>query len=261
MLAAKGDHSMSAPVIAGAEPWSHEGTRDAGVLVLHGFTGNPSSMRELARAFAAAGYHVELPRLAGHGTAVADMVPTRWSDWSGDAERALAALTARCAKVVVAGLSMGGALTLWLASRHENLAGIVCINPATQPLPDDMMQAIADMADGGVETFPGIGSDIADPDVVESSYAETPVCALQSMFVDGVSPLSGRYPAIHVPLLLFSSVNDHVVDPGQGDFLAATYGGAVERVMLERSYHVATQDFDKGVINDAAVRFADRVTA
>lgn len=252
---------MSAPVIAGAESWSHVGTRDAGALVLHGFTGNPSSMRELAEAFALAGFHVELPRLAGHGTAVGDMIPTRWADWSGDAERALGTLTTRCSKVVVTGLSMGGALTLWLASRHPDLAGIVCINPATQPLADEMMQAIAGMVDGGIETFPGIGSDIADPDVHESSYPETPVRALQSMFVDGVAPLSNRYPSIQVPLLLFSSVNDHVVDPAQGDFLASSYGGAVERVMLGRSFHVATQDYDKQVINEGAVRFAERVTA
>ena len=252
---------MSAPVVAGAESWSHVGTRDAGVLVIHGFTGNPSSMRELAQSCADAGFHVELPRLSGHGTAVADMIPTRWADWSTDAERALATLSARCSTVVVAGLSMGGALTLWLASRHPNLAGIVCINPVTQPMADDMMAAISGMVDGGVETFPGIGSDIADPDVVESSYAETPVRALHSMLVDGVTPLSTQYPAIHVPLLLFSSINDHVVDPTQGDFLANTYGGSVERVMLERSFHVATQDYDKHVINEGAVRFANQVTA
>jgi carboxylesterase len=218
-------------------------------------------MRELAQSCADAGFHVELPRLSGHGTAVADMIPTRWADWSTDAERALATLSARCSTVVVAGLSMGGALTLWLASRHPNLAGIVCINPVTQPMADDMMAAISGMVDGGVETFPGIGSDIADPDVVESSYAETPVRAMHSMLVDGVTPLSTQYPAIHVPLLLFSSINDHVVDPTQGDFLANTYGGSVERVMLERSFHVATQDYDKHVINEGAVRFANQVTA
>jgi carboxylesterase len=235
--------------------------RDAGVLVIHGFTGNPSSMRELAESFAAAGYHVELPRLAGHGTAVADMIPTRWADWSADAEAALSTLRSRCTAVVVAGLSMGGALTLWLASRHDDIAGIICINPATQPLVDEMMQAIAGMVEGGVESFPGIGSDIADQNVVESSYSETPVRALYSMFHDGVTPLSTRYPLIHMPLQLFSSVQDHVVDPKQGDFLAETYGGPVERVMLERSFHVATQDFDKHLINDGAVRFADRVTS
>ena len=62
-------------VMDGAEAWSAEGG-SVGVLVLHGFTGNPQSMRALAEAFAAAGFAVELPRLRGHGTTVEDMLTT-----------------------------------------------------------------------------------------------------------------------------------------------------------------------------------------
>ena len=46
------------------------------MLVLHGFTGNPQSLRPLAEAVADAGFTVDLPLLPGHGTAVEDMVPT-----------------------------------------------------------------------------------------------------------------------------------------------------------------------------------------
>ena len=59
-----------------------------------------------------------------------------------------------------------------------------------------------------------------------------------------------------MPLLLFTSTQDHVVSPADSDFIVATYGGAVEQVKLERSYHVATQDFDKQIIFDGAVNFA-----
>ena len=252
---------MAAQVIPGAEEWSYTSSSSVGALVVHGFTGNPSSMRELAQSFADAGFNVELPRLAGHGTEVTDLLDKTWADWSSDAEAALQRLTARCSKVVVAGLSMGGALTLWLASRHSNLAGIVCINPVTQPLGDDMMGAINGMIDGGTEMFPGIGSDIADPNVKESSYPETPLRALRSLMMDGVTPLSTAYPSIKVPMMLISSRNDHVVDPVQGDFLAANYGGTCERVMLEKSFHVATQDLEKDVINTRAVGFARAVTS
>jgi len=62
--------------------------------VLHGFTGNPQSMRGLAVALADAGLTVEMPLLPGHGTAVEDMVPTRWEHWSGAAEAAYAAARA-----------------------------------------------------------------------------------------------------------------------------------------------------------------------
>jgi carboxylesterase len=216
-------------------------------------------MRGVAEACAAAGFHVELPQLKGHGTAVVDMLPTRWSDWSADAEAAYHTLRQRCNKVVVIGLSMGGTLTLWLAAHHPDLAGIVCINPAAQPMSAEMMTGIESLITDGVETLPSIGSDIADPSTKEISYDATPVCALHSLLVDGVGMIAKKYSAIKVPMLLLNSVNDHVVDPKQSDYLVEHYGGNVERVMLARSYHVATQDYDKQIVIEKSVAFARRV--
>src|SRR6516225_2418344 len=97
------------PILPGAEPYSATGdTR--GALVLHGFTGNPQSMRGLALALADAGFTVEMPLLPGHGTDVADMVPTRWKDWCRAAEDAYTELAARSDAVAIIGLSMGGTL-------------------------------------------------------------------------------------------------------------------------------------------------------
>ena len=64
-----------------------------------------------------------------------------------------------------------------------------------------------------------------------------------------------------MPLLLFTSVQDHVVTPTDSDALMAEFGGPKEQVMLERSYHVATQDYDKEIIFEGAVAFARRVCA
>lgn len=232
-----------------------------GALCIHGFTGNPSSMRGVAEAFAAAGYHVELPRLPGHGTAVSDMIPTRWSDWSNEVAKAYTELSARVDKVVVAGLSMGGSLTLSTALEQPEVSGIVCINPACQPQAAEMIDMVKGMLAEGTETFPGIGSDIADPEVKESSYSETPLAPLVSMVEDGIAPMVPRYAGCRVPMLLITSRNDHVVDPATSDQLAEQWGGTVERILLDRSYHVATQDFDKELIFEAAVTFADKVTA
>jgi carboxylesterase len=249
---------MTDPLMPGAEPWSHAGG-PAGALCLHGFTGSPSSMRGVAEAFAASGFSVELPRLPGHGTTVEDMMTTGWADWTGEAEAAYQRLAARTESVVVAGLSMGGALTLWVAAHHSELAGIVCINPATQPQPDEVMDMVHGMIDEGTEVMAGIGSDIAKSGVVEVAYDGTPLRPLVSL-VAGVVDLAPSYPSILCPLLLITSVQDHVVDPAQSDYLAERYGGPVERVMLERSYHVATLDHDRELIEERAVDFARKVT-
>ena len=250
------------PLISGAEPWSHVAvSSDApGALVVHGFTGNPGSMRGLAEAFAAAGFHVEMPRLPGHGTTIDEMLDTRWADWAGEAEAAYQSLATRCSRVVVAGLSMGGSLTLQVGADHPDVLGLVCVNPATQPQPAEVLGLLEGMLAEGTTVMPGIGSDIADPDSSESAYPGTPVAPLLSFMTDGLVPLAERYVDIKIPLLLMTSPQDHVVDPVQSDFLAQSYGGPVERVSLDRSFHVATQDYDKDLIFTRSVEFATRVT-
>ena len=247
--------------MAGAEPMSHEGDGGVGVLVLHGFTGNPSSLRTQAEAFAALGHHVELPRLPGHGTSVEDMLTTGWADWSGEVLAAYDRLAERCERVVVAGLSMGGSLTLWVALQRPDTAGIVCVNPATEPQPDEVMAMVAEMIGDGNDVMPGIGSDIADPDAVEIAYDGTPLRPLVSFMDDGLAPIADRYGELSMPLLLFTSHNDHVVEPRNSEHLAATHGGDVEHVWLDRSFHVATQDYDRDAITERSAVFLARVTA
>lgn len=245
-------------IMAGAEPMSVEGG-PVGVLVLHGFTGNPQSIRPLADAFAAAGYGVEMPLLSGHGTRVEDMLDTTWIDWSSDAEAAYQRLADRSEQVVVAGLSMGGSLTCWLATRHPELAGIICVNPATQAAADVRVFIESLIADGQ-EVMDGLGSDVADPASPESAYPQTPLRPLRSLFeaATEIQPDLGR---ITCPLLLFTSPEDHVVPPADSDYLASQVSGPVERVSCDRSYHVATIDYDRDLIIERSLEFVAKVTA
>jgi carboxylesterase len=149
---------------------------------------------------------------------------------------------------------------LRVGADHPEVAGLVCINPATQPQAPEVVEMLQGMIDAGTDIIPGIGSDIADPDAHESAYDGTPLAPLLSFVNDGLVPLSAEYPNMRQPLLLMNSPQDHVVEPAQAEFLAANYGGPLERITLERSYHVATQDYDKDIIFEASVAFADRVT-
>jgi len=244
-------------IIAGCEPWSADGGPH-GALVLHGFTGNPQGLRGLAKAFAARGFAVELPLLPGHGTAVDDMVTTRWDDWSGAAEAAYRSLADRVDKVVVAGLSMGGTLTCWLAERYPEVAGIVLVNPAVD-VPAEMLGPLQEMVDGGVDRIPAIGNDVADPEAREKAYDATPLEPLISLGA-AAAHVRADLPKIACPALILTSPQDHVVDPLNSEIVAGAVTGPVERITLERSYHVATLDYDKDLIEERAIAFARRVT-
>ena len=245
-------------VLPGAEPASFPGGPH-GALVLHGFTGSPQGLRGLAQAFAGAGFATELPRLPGHGTSSDDLATTGWDDWAATAEAAYEELSSRCDKVVVAGLSMGGTLAASLAANHPEIAGLVLVNPAVEPMAKEAVDMFRQMLEAGTELIPGIAGDIAEDGQTELSYEMTPVRSLLSLVERG-DELAARLSDIRCPTLLFTSTQDHVVAPTASDYYVSKVAGPVERVTLERSYHVATLDYDRHDIEKGAVEFALRVT-
>ncbi len=217
-------------------------------------------MRGVAEALANRGYTVEMPLLPGHGTDIADMLPTTFADWSAAAEEALQLLLSTCSSVGVVGLSMGGTLTAWLAERHPELTAVAFVNPLVEPVGPEMMEGVSALIEAGTETFDAIGSDIAKADVVELSYPATPLRALLTLFA-GVEEVSGKLGTISCPMLLLSSREDHVVTPSNGDHLVASATAPIERIWLEHSYHVATVDNDKEIVESQITAFFDRVFA
>src|SRR5439155_23564899 len=112
----------------------------------------------------------------------------------------------------------------------------------------------------GLDRFPGIGSDIALPGVSEGAYPETPIEPLLSL-MEATTELHGRLGDIRCPVLILTSPQDHVVPPSSSDVLAAGVAWPVDRVVLERSFHVATLDFDRALVEKRTVEFALRVTS
>ena len=248
---------MTTNIMPGCEPFSASGGRD-GVLVLHGFTGNPQSMRPLAEAIANAGYTVELPRLPGHGTTVEDMMTTNWSDWSSASDAAYRELATRCDRVAVVGLSMGGGLTAFVAEEHPDVTALVFINALVKPPVQEMREGLKGLLDAGMETMESIGSDIKKEGSQEASYNATPLACAASLF-DGIEKVWERLDTISAPTLILSSREDHVVSSDNSEDLARIATGSVEHIWLEDSYHVATLDNDASLVEAHTVRFLDSI--
>jgi carboxylesterase len=249
-------------VRAGAEPYAQDGD-DVGVLLCHGFTGNPSSLRPWAESLAAAGHTVRLPRLPGHGTTWREMNRTNWTDWYAEVDGAFLALRERSRVVVVAGLSMGGALALHLAQRHgrgaDGVDGVVLVNPAVK-LEDPRLVALP-LIRWVAPWLPPVGNDVKKPGVVEDAYDKVPPHALHSM-LRGYRTVVADLPAVTQPVLLFRSTEDHVVPASSSALiLDRIVSTDVEEVLLENSYHVATLDHDAPAIFERTLLFIDRLSA
>lgn len=101
-----------------------------GVLLLHGFTATTTEVRPLARYLHDKGLTVAAPLLPGHGTSPEDLNRQKWQAWVDAADDAYQGLCMTCDTIFVGGLSMGGLLTLYLASRYQEIAGIMLYAPA-----------------------------------------------------------------------------------------------------------------------------------
>lgn len=247
------------PLMPGAEPYRHDGG-EIGVLLCHGFTGSPQSMRPWGEYLAERGLTVSLPLLPGHGTRWQDMQVTGWQDWYAEADRALRELSDRCSQVFVCGLSMGGTLALRLAARHgAAISGLVLVNPSVKA--DSPALKAVSVLRHAVPSVKGIASDIAKEGGAEIGYDRTPLHAVHSLTKLWRVARAGL-PQVTQPLLLLHSRVDHVVHPSNSAVVLGSVSSTdVTEKVLERSFHVATLDHDAERIFEESYAFVERLSA
>ena len=216
-----------------------------GILLVHGFTGSPASMRPWAHFMNELGYTVRVPRLPGHGRNWEDLNAVSWEEWPARVVQDLQALRTTCSKVFVFGLSMGGGTTLNVA--ENNLVdGIVLVNPMIH-IPGIQIKfapVLAILKKG----MPSVGNDIKKPDVTEWGYDVLPtrgVLQLNKLLKSTKANLA----KVTAPTLLFHSVEDHVLPISNSDIIMSGISSSnKQRIEMTNSYHVATLDYDADLI-------------
>jgi carboxylesterase len=213
-------------------------------------------MRPMGRWLADRGISVVGPRLPGHGTSWEDLEGTTWQDWERESEAALLDLADRCSAVIAVGLSMGGAMVLHLAAKHpDKMRGVVAVNPDVRR-PELVFVPLVRLF---TRTTKGVGNDIKKPGQDELVYDRVPLKgALQlGKFYRTVQK---EIPSVRLPLLVFSSPEDHVAKPSNSRYVMQHVGSAQkELVTLPNSYHVATLDYDAELIFERTLQFAGAV--
>jgi len=241
------------PVLPGAEAYSHRAGPTA-VLLCHGFTGSPQSLRPWAESLAAAGLTVSLPRLPGHGTTWQEMARTRWEDWYAEVDRAFGELQASADEIFVMGLSMGACLALRLAELHgDAVSGLVLVNPSVTA--DTKLFLLAPVMKLVVPSLKGVGSDIKKPGVTELAYDRVPTKAAATL--PRLWKITQRdLGKVTAPVLVYRSAEDHVVGPGSLEILrSALPADRLEVRQCADSYHVATLDNDAETIFAGSLEF------
>ncbi|HQU73688.1 MAG: alpha/beta fold hydrolase [Calditrichaeota bacterium] len=251
-------HTAPGKLMPGAEPiYIDQG--DSAILFLHGFTSSAYEGRFLAEYFAARGMAVWAPLMPGHGSDPADMVSVTRQDWLACAEEHLLALKRYYPKVVLCGQSMGGALAVNLAARHEVDA---LVTLAAAMFVKDWRLRLLPVA-RRIITYQhkSKGPDIRDPQVKAeiASYAKYPISSLES-FLALIAEARELAPRVTAPALLVHARRDHTIAFENLDFLFNAIQSPIkEQLILESAYHVISVDVEREIIFERMAKFLEKL--
>ncbi len=244
----------SPPVMPGAEPFFFS-AGDTGCLLIHGFGGSPQGLRQMGEYLSKEGITALGVRLHAHGTRIEQMHSCRYQEWVASAEEGLQELRRRCSRIFLAGISMGGALSLRLARLHPGeISGVIAIcTPYDVPAWMKVLLPPLKLVIKKINI--GHRRSTKDPTVVEVNYPRISLPAAYEL-VKLLAQVRQDLPLITQPLLLLASRHDSVVHPKNAGLLHDALGSTVKEVVwLENSDHMATLDYDKELLFQRALAF------
>lgn len=231
--------------------------RDAAVLCLHGLTGTPFEVLPLGEALAARGLRAKGPWMAGHEGGPEALARTTHADWVALATAELDRLRSEHAQVFVAGVSMGGLVSLRLAQTRRVEGLVVVGTPLELGWPIRLFLPIARLF---ASSRAKDGSDIREPQARarHPSLAAMPLASVAELIrLQGlVAPALAR---VEAPILVAHGRLDRTARPRDAARLHAEVGSREKELFyLERSGHVATVDYDGPGLARAAADFLAR---
>ncbi len=230
-----------------AEPFFFAGG-EPGVLLIHGFLTAPGEMRPLGEYLAAAGMTVNGIRLRGHGTQPEDLAKVSWRDWLADVDAGLAELRRHCARVCVAGLSLGGALALYAAA-HNLVERVVTFSAPDSALARHPLLKLAQVGSRIVRYIPKIGSDVREPGARRAhfTYTRVPLHGVLQI-IALMAGIDDHLPHITAPTLLVQARHDLVVPARTPQHIATKLDGPSRIFWVERGGHTVVMDYDREVV-------------
>ena len=243
--------------------WSAHGSgknAHVGVLLVHGFTGAPPSMRPWGEFFHSKGYTVRVPLLPGHGTKAEDLNNVKWQEWPAKVEHELSELQKTCDTIFLVGLSMGGGTVLNVATNNNDaITGIVLVNPWIHL--KGMPVQLAFLISRFRKMRASVGNDIKRPGVTEWGYDATAILGVYEA-LKMLRNTRKNLGAVTVPVQLFHSVEDHTLPVSNTEIILSEIGSKDKtRIELVNSYHVATLDYDQELIFQNSLTFIEGLTA
>jgi carboxylesterase len=245
-------------IIPTAEPFYFQGN-NVGCLLIHGFTGAPKEMRWMGEYLAEQNFTVLGIRLAGHATQPEDLVRTRWTDWVSSAEDGWHILNGVTEHVFTIGLSLGGVLSLYLASQFP-VAGVVTMS-TPYDLPDDRRTRFLKVLKYVIPYVSKRHTDQQDQEAANDhiNYPNYPTKGIAELN-DLMAEMRAVLPRVTAPVLMIHSQGDTSVPIDDMQNIFDRLGSQNKQIsLLENSGHVIPRGDERERAFEAAGDFIRQV--
>ena len=244
-------------VIVGTEEIYVENGNEA-VLLLHGLTANPYTLREVADHYIKNGYTVYAPVIKGHGTSVFDLEKTNYLDWRNSAEQAYDKLAKNHSKIYVVGISLGGLLALDLASDHD-VKGVVVVNTPIK-LKSELTELLPLIYLVSPYSIRGLFSLEELPIATELKLYDSLPLKSVAQLVSYVEFIKPKLKNINAKILVVQSAKDDLVEPESATFILNNVNSKNrDLLILKNSTHINIFKEDQELFKQRSLRFIKEV--
>lgn len=213
------------------------------VLLLHGFTGNSSDVRQLGRHLQKQGITSYAPHYEGHAEPPENLLKSSPHVWWAQVLEAYDFLVDKgYEKIFVAGLSLGGVFALRLATVRDVVGVSTICSPMYLKDRETMYEGVLEYA-RGFKKMEGK----SEGEIEREMAAFEPTVMLDEVR-DMIETAKDSLPDVHVPLFIAQSEKDEMINPDSANIIHDESGTDEDEKQLKwypESGHVLTIDKEK----------------
>lgn len=228
-------------------------------LLVHGFCAAPNEMATLGAYLDKLGIASFAVQITGHGTLPENLRSTSWMDWFSSVQLGLEEVKSWNMKhVFVAGLSMGGALSLMLASERNDIDGLVLLAPAIMipgllpklvPLLKFFWKYRAIDVIAAQEIY----------DVKRMKYDREPLSAYHELF-KLQKEVRKSMTNVTVPTLILQGLKDRTINPDNGKLALDGISSMDKKLhLIQGAEHVITCHPTRNIAYPIVREFVERI--
>ena len=233
-------------------PSGHGKPYRRGVLLTHGLTDSPYSMRALGSFFQKNCFRVMAILLPGHGTQPGDLLDVVWQEWAKAEAYGTDQLAAEVDEVYLAGFSTGGALSVYQSQDDPRVRGLFLFSPALEV---DSIAALANVHKYRIFGYAWLDV-MPDKDIYKyESFPKNAAAQIYALTQAVKSRLEEH--AVSIPVFAAASQDDTTVHASATiEFIAHTLDSVQQAGSLQHGSDESAARFSCGQTGDGEQRLS-----